>query len=123
MKEEFPPLDRVTMSGPCIIVDMQGIILTWYLPGVLEDFRQVGLFTLSNHSSTADTYQSAIMAATEKLNSLLEIRSNSGGSWRSDPELYYSGTQAPGGFVNISPAWYQLGHEVSVPASENLIDR
>jgi hypothetical protein len=43
--KNFPPLNGVTASTPCIIVDMQGIIVTWYLPGILNDFRQVGVFT------------------------------------------------------------------------------
>ena len=40
----YPPLNKVRMSRPCIICDVQGIIMAWYLPGILDDFRQVGLF-------------------------------------------------------------------------------
>ncbi|KAN0103717.1 hypothetical protein V8E52_011699 [Russula decolorans] len=40
LRRRYPPLDGVTASLPCIIVDMQGIILAWYLPGILTDSRQ-----------------------------------------------------------------------------------
>jgi len=41
-------------SRPCIIVDIYGNILTWYLPGILEDSRQVGLFALSDHGRVSN---------------------------------------------------------------------
>jgi len=41
----YPLLNGFMASNPCIMVDMQGIILTWYLPGILSDSRQVGLFS------------------------------------------------------------------------------
>lgn len=31
----------VTISRPCIFVDMDNVILGWYLPGILSDSRQV----------------------------------------------------------------------------------
>jgi len=40
----YPLLNKVTVSVPCIIPDRHGVILAWYLPGVLSDSRQVGLF-------------------------------------------------------------------------------
>lgn len=39
-------MNKVTLSKPCIIHDMHGVVLTWYLPGILNDSRQVGLFNL-----------------------------------------------------------------------------
>jgi hypothetical protein len=54
LKRQFPPLNGVMASMPCIIVDMQGIILAWYLPGILTDFRQVSLFTLSDRNGKPD---------------------------------------------------------------------
>jgi hypothetical protein len=124
LKKEFPPLNGVKASTPCIIIDKQGVIVTWYLPGILADSRKAGLFTLSNHGSKPDTYQGAIIAATEKLKPSLE---KGGTSWRADPETFYpgtsSGTEAPEGCVSISPAWFQQGHEVSVSAYKIFIDR
>ena len=50
LKWQYPPLNGVTASLPCIIVDMQGIILAWYLSGILTNSRQVSLFALSNRN-------------------------------------------------------------------------
>jgi len=55
MKHQYPPLNGVMVSKPCIIIDMQGIILAWYLLGILTDSRQVGLFTLPNYVRKPDT--------------------------------------------------------------------
>lgn len=46
LKRRYPPLNGITASIPCIIVDMHGTILTWYLPKILSDSRQVSLFAL-----------------------------------------------------------------------------
>ena len=43
LKQQYKPLDEVTASVPCIVIDMQGIILVWYLLGILSDSRQVRL--------------------------------------------------------------------------------
>src|SRR5260370_14011722 len=48
------PLKQIRGNKQCIIVDRHGIILTWYLPGILEDSRQVGLFFLSDHGRIPD---------------------------------------------------------------------
>jgi hypothetical protein len=42
LRRQYPPLNEVKVSRPCIIVDMHGVIVTWYLPGILSDSRQVG---------------------------------------------------------------------------------
>jgi hypothetical protein len=46
LKRHYPPQSDlaaagVTISRPCIIVDMDNVILGWYLPGILSDSRQV----------------------------------------------------------------------------------
>jgi hypothetical protein len=117
LKKQYPPLNGVEISTPCIIVDMHGIILTWYLPGMLKDSRQVGIFTLSNHGSKPDAYQSEMMAATEILYPILEKegpKDSDSGPWRENAKHYKPGTNAPAGSINISPAWFQQAHEVSV---------
>ena len=124
LRKRYPPLNGVEVSRPCIIVDMHGVILAWYLPGILKDSRQVGMLTLSNHGSKPDTHQSEIMVATEKLHPMLkkkQKKSNAskacaGTSWRTDPKYFHSGALALKGSINISPAWFQQAHEVSVSA-------
>jgi hypothetical protein len=44
--EKYPPLNWVRISKPCIIIDKQGIIMLWYLPGILNEPRQVGPINL-----------------------------------------------------------------------------
>lgn len=41
LRRQYPPLEGVTASTSCIIVDRHGIILAWYLPGILSNSRQV----------------------------------------------------------------------------------
>jgi len=114
LKRRYPPLNEVTTSMPCIIVDMQGIIMAWYLPRILTNSRQVSLFTLSNHSGKPDTSQSAMLVARGKLLPLLGM-SQGGSSWHDDPKYFHSG-EGPQGSVNLSPTWFPQGHDVSTSA-------
>jgi hypothetical protein len=54
LAKRYPPHppDDVTISRPCIIQDMHGTVITWYLPGILNDSRKV-LLTHSRPISTA----------------------------------------------------------------------
>ena len=52
-----------------------------------------------------------MLAAREKLRPLLKT-AQSGNSWRDDLNLYHTG-EGPQGLVNLSPAWFQQGHDVS----------
>jgi len=116
LKRQYPPRNDMAaglpISRPCIIVDMQGIILVWHLPGILNDSRQVSLLTLSDHPIKYDVFQREMMAATEKLHPLLKNCQTST-SWRVDPEIFPSGLEGLQGVINISPAWFQQAHEVS----------
>jgi hypothetical protein len=120
LRLRYPPLNEVTASTPCIIVDMHGIVLTWYLPGILSDSRKVGLFSLSDllsdHNRVPDYSQNAMLAAREKLRPSLKP-SKAGRCWRDDLKLYRSGGEGPQGLVNLSPAWFPQGHDVSALAN------
>jgi hypothetical protein len=117
LRRRYPPLNGVTASIPCIIVDMQGIILAWYLPGILTDSRQVVLcsFALPYRSRKPDTLQDAMLGAREKLRPLLG-KSQHGSCWRDDLEHFHLGGEGPWGSVNLSPGWFQQGHDVSASA-------
>jgi hypothetical protein len=45
MRRRYPPRSGPAAAGviscPCIVVDMDNVILAWYLPGILNDSRQV----------------------------------------------------------------------------------
>ena len=111
LRRRYPPLNGITASKPCIVVDMQGIILTWYLPGILSNSRQVGLLALSFFSRKPDTPQKAMLAARETLRPLLSP-SQGGNSWRNDRKFFHSGA-GPQGSENFSPGWFSQGHDLS----------
>ena len=102
LKEQYHPLEAVIASTLCIIVDMQGIILAWYLPGILSDSRQVGLFSLSDHSRKLDVSQNSMLMAQKKLHPLITIPRSSS-SWHNDLEKFPPGGEGPQGLVNLSP--------------------
>ena len=56
-----------------------------------------------------------MLAAREKLRPLLEGKS--GNTWRSDEKYFRSG-EGPQGLVNLSPAWFPCGYDVSASAHE-----
>ena len=47
LRKRYPPENNsaadILISAPCILVDMQGVIGVWYLPGILKESRQVDL--------------------------------------------------------------------------------
>ena len=108
----YPLLNGDTASLPCIIVDMQGIILAWYLSGILTDSRQVGLFALSDSNGKPDANQNSMLVAREKLRLLLEKLLHCSSTWHNDLKNFHPGEGLQGS-VNLSPAWFQQGHDVS----------
>ena len=41
MARLFPPRESEKEYNPCVVVDLEGIILLWYLPGLLALKQQV----------------------------------------------------------------------------------
>jgi hypothetical protein len=39
--ERFPPGQTVITADPCVIIDSEGFILLWFLPGLLKPKRRV----------------------------------------------------------------------------------
>ena len=70
--------------------------------------------TLSDCCGSPILFQGEMMAATERLHPLLKVSRPNKTNWRGNPKYFNSGGQKRFGFVNISPAWFQLGHSVSV---------
>ena len=54
-----------------------------------------------------------MLAAHEKLHPLLEMSLRSGSNWRDEINFFCSEGEGPQGLVNLSPAWFQQGHDVS----------
>jgi len=74
----------------------------------------VGLFALSNHNRKPDNFYNAMLVAQEKLHPLLEKSLQCGSTWHDDLKNFHLG-EGPQGLVNLSPAWFQQGHDVSAP--------
>jgi hypothetical protein len=102
-------------STPCIIIDMQGIILAWYLSEILTDSRQVSLVGQPNLSRKPDGIQSAWLAVQEKLHPLLKMSASSS-SWCDDLSNFHSGEDLKG-VATFLPVWFPQGHDVSALAS------
>ncbi|KAH9168201.1 hypothetical protein EDB89DRAFT_1834868, partial [Lactarius sanguifluus] len=85
----YPPRNDlaadIPISRPCIVVDMQGVILAWHLSGILSDSWQ--------------------------LHSMLE-KHPKGTSWGVDLGYFPSGLEGLQGLVDFSPTWFQQGHEM-----------
>jgi hypothetical protein len=71
LRRRYPLLNgsvaSAPISRPCIVVDMQGIILVWYLPRILKDSRKVSFSALSDFWFEYDACQREMMVAMEKL--------------------------------------------------------
>ena len=112
LRKQYPPLPADDVNScPCIIVDMHGVILAWYLPGALSKYRQVGLLFIGSRKHFKSS-QGKMMAATEKLKSPLS-KSLTGTCWRSKSSLFRESIQVPTGVLNFSSGWFEQGHAVS----------
>ena len=117
LRRRFPPLKEVkSLTAPCILVDRHGIILAWYLPGILSDYRQVAIpFPLSDLSGISDASQNTMLEAQKKLRPSLK-QPQSGGCWRNDSQYFNSEGEGTPGTVTLSPAWFPQAHDVSPSA-------
>jgi hypothetical protein len=127
IRRSYPPWSDLTAAGltissPCVVVDMDNVILAWYLPGALSDSRQVNqLICLISaaYLTFLTSFQGAMMVATKKLYLLLGGH-QSGSSWRVDPETFCQGQEVPIGVINFSSGLFERVHQVSSLACEVL---
>jgi len=116
LRRQYPPCGNLAagnnISRPCIIVDRHGIILAWYLPGILTEARQVNTSYLSDLISVSNKFQGQMLAATEKLRQILQVSVKSK-SWRSSKENFQVGSELPTGVMDFVAAWFEQGHQVS----------
>ncbi|KAG1821275.1 hypothetical protein EV424DRAFT_1322432, partial [Suillus variegatus] len=85
------------VDEPAIILDASGAIIAWYLPDALTD-----------------TYPGEIKEATDLLAPSLKKSVRADGNWRTNQRLFNRGSEDVGatpGCINLSPAWFQQGHE------------
>ncbi|KAG2030059.1 hypothetical protein BDR03DRAFT_879317 [Suillus americanus] len=98
--ERCPPGHEGTklIDIPVTILDASGAIIAWYLPDALTDATQ-----------------KEIWAATDLLAPMLKTSIKADGIWRTNQEwftLHFENDVLTPGCLNLSPAWFQQGHEV-----------
>ncbi|KAG1873302.1 hypothetical protein C8R48DRAFT_769736 [Suillus tomentosus] len=100
---KFPPTERILLDRPSVVIDAGYRIILWYLPGAL------------NWSLQRDMYVATIGMGDLLKKSITHghtsIRNAS--NWRTHQSNFYPAGE-PGlipGCINISPCWFQQGHE------------
>ncbi|KAG1835375.1 hypothetical protein DFJ58DRAFT_847425 [Suillus subalutaceus] len=117
--ERCPPGHEGTklIDIPATILDASGAIIAWYLPDALTDATQ-----------------NEIWAASDLLAPMLEQSIKLDGIWRTNQQWFTPSSEndvLTPGCVNLSPAWFQQGHEnqsdpevsasLKGPSSENIL--
>ncbi|THH19631.1 hypothetical protein EUX98_g8734 [Antrodiella citrinella] len=96
LKQEFPsPFPTPTViQTPRTIVDSEGRVLVWAIPGALSNKRQQQIYKSARH------LQNHFVQGCE------------GGRWRTDPQYFNNKLVGAlrSGTLNLSPAWYSVGH-------------
>ena len=97
---------------PSTITDLHRRLLLWYLPNILRPERQVNE-ALGNSYRCLHPLQQSMFMDLHCVEPVLKVNHNQPTNWRSGPEFYrpVEGGLKPG-TTNISPAWFEQGHEV-----------
>lgn len=109
----FPPVKPTEFIGsPCVVVDRDGIVILWYLPGIFSRKRRVG-DTKFKLYQLLKGQQAVVWESTELLETSLKVVSNSS-SWRINRKHYQAAPawRYKSGSVNFALAWYQQGMQV-----------
>lgn len=116
LMKKFPPEEELFLQMPAIVVDAGGRIIVWYLPGAMTEMIMVSLLH-QPLMHTSETPKVDMLGATKVMTGLLEhsITTGKTAKWRTDESNFHpspDGLITPG-CINISPAWFQQGREVS----------
>lgn len=127
LKHKYPPITpTILLSRPSVILDMHGRIIAWYLPGLLSQEWQVWCLILSWQSLewplNIFTVQNLLSRSASHLKPAFTSYggkpSNAGdANWRQSQSLFKAPSECPHippGAINISPAWYQQGHDMVI---------
>ncbi|KAG2108098.1 hypothetical protein BD769DRAFT_1352873 [Suillus cothurnatus] len=99
----FPPRNGGTLylERPAVVVASGGTIVLWYLPGALNEKTQVQMWDSTR-------------AMEQLLKRSITGSGHSKAHWRCQDEYFSPGSgQLQPGCINVAPAWFQLGHNVS----------
>lgn len=125
---KFPPTERILLDRPSVVIDAGCRIILWYLPGALNWSLQVSLGTQRCPITLTDNKKRDMFTATVGMGKLLQqsmttSKTSTGKTtkWRTNTS-YFHPSKEPGlipGCINLSPCWFQQGHEVrpSLPKS------
>ncbi|KAG2101395.1 uncharacterized protein F5147DRAFT_776746 [Suillus discolor] len=105
--QKFPPSREMVLEKPCVLLDAGHHIILWYVPGALSDWVK-------------EDISAAMHCANDLLKKSLSP-ANANCIWRTDRSYFYP-TETPGvspGCINVSPCWFQQGHEPHGHAQEN----
>jgi len=106
----FPTPSLGTFTEPTTLVDCDGRILLWYLPGILDSVGNVccAFITVPGLLLTPNP-QDTVMRATRCLK--MKPSDGMGARWRN--QNFREGEELEFGCNNFSPAWFPLGQTVS----------
>ncbi|KDR66959.1 hypothetical protein GALMADRAFT_80357, partial [Galerina marginata CBS 339.88] len=98
LKKKFPPIHAEVQQydTPGVVTDIDGVALTWYLPGIIGRNRR----------------QAIMWEALSVLEPELQLNKSSN-QWRVGPKYYRSSpanTLKPG-TASFAPAWFEQGHD------------
>jgi hypothetical protein len=123
--EKFPPgHDTPYLNVPAAIMDRKDVVIAWYIPDALTPEIQVSSeYSHSlNDCIRVHMFQGDILNATklmeEEMQNSIQSDHNGRASWRCSEGLFSDTSgELPAGCINVSPAWFQQGHEVSYQLS------
>ncbi|KAG1798400.1 hypothetical protein EV424DRAFT_1546255 [Suillus variegatus] len=111
---KFPPAERLVLERPSVVIDAGYRIILWYLPGAL------------NWSVQRDMYTATIGMGNLLKQSITSGKTSTGqaSKWRTHSTNFYASQepQLKPGCINISPCWFQQGHECHGPPPVNPED-
>ncbi|KAG1893048.1 uncharacterized protein F5891DRAFT_1196938 [Suillus fuscotomentosus] len=111
---KFPPAERILLDRPSVVIDAGCRIILWYLPGALNWSLQRDMFT-------------ATVGMGKLLQQSMTTSKTSTGKttkWRTNTS-YFHPSKEPGlipGCINLSPCWFQQGHECQGRPPQNPLD-
>ncbi|KAG2056543.1 hypothetical protein BDR06DRAFT_1005845 [Suillus hirtellus] len=111
---KFPPAEHLVLEHPSVVIDASYWIILWYLPGAL------------NWSVKRDMYTATIGMGNLLKQSITSGKTSTGqaSKWRTHSTNFYASKepQLKPRCINISPCWFQQGHECHGPPPVNLED-
>ncbi|KAG1894981.1 uncharacterized protein F5891DRAFT_984567 [Suillus fuscotomentosus] len=107
LSKKFPPSRQIVLEKPCVVLDAGYRIIFWYVPAALSVWMKDDISAAMHNAN--DLLRDSIFPA------------NANGVWRTDGS-YFHATETRSvspGCINVSPCWFQQGHEPYGHAHEN----